>query len=293
MTIREHLTPSDLKLVPPTNLDPYQLQTWTKAYQKKNNDFLSRRDKMTEKEVIQWKYQRYVKDYLRCVKSVDDAVGDILDYLEKEGLAENTLVMYASDQGWYLGEHGWFDKRWMYEESLKTPFLAKWPGVIEPGTTNDLIVSNLDFAETFLDAAGVEIPGDMQGASLVPLFKGEKPEDWRKTFYYHYYEFPGAHSVARHYGVTNGKEKLIHYYGPSHDGGTYDTWEMFDLEKDPEELKSIYGDPNYADLQSGLKAELDRLREKYEVDEDTFVATPRQKRTPQAKKKPGEKGAKK
>ena len=285
MTIREHLTPNDLKLVPPTNLDPYQLQAWTKAYQKKNNDFLSRRDKMTEEEVIKWKYQRYVKDYLRCVKSVDDAVGDVLDYLEKEGLAENTLVMYASDQGWYLGEHGWFDKRWMYEESLKTPLLAKWPGVIEPGTMSDLIVSNLDFAQTFLDAAGVAVPDDMQGESLVPIFRGETPDDWRTAFYYHYYEFPGAHSVARHYGVTNGRQKLIRYYGPSHVAGEeYDTWELFDLEKDPNEMQSVYGDSAYARIQKTLHAKLDALREQYQVGEDTFVAPARKKRDPKAGK---------
>ncbi|MDF1739255.1 MAG: sulfatase, partial [Verrucomicrobiales bacterium] len=197
MTIKEHMTPSDLKLVAPRNLDPYQLKAWDAAYSKKNADFLAKRDSMTEKEIIQWKYQRYVKDYLRCVRSVDDAVGEVLDYLEEEGLAENTLVIYSSDQGWYLGEHGWFDKRWMYEESLKTPLLAKWPGVIKAGTKSDAIVSNLDFAETFLDAAGAEVPEDMQGSSLVPIFKGEEPEDWRESFYYHYYEFPGAHSVAR------------------------------------------------------------------------------------------------
>lgn len=261
MTIKEHLTPSDLKLVAPTNLDPYQLTAWNKAYHKKNSDYLSRRDTMTEKEVIQWKYQRYVKDYLRCVKSVDDSVGDVLDYLKAEGLEENTLVIYASDQGWYLGEHGWFDKRWMYEESLKTPLLAKWPGVIEAGSTNDSIVSNLDFAETFLDAAGVEAPDDMQGESLVPLFKGETPDDWRSSFYYHYYEFPGAHSVARHYGVTDGAHKLIHYYH-------LDEWELFDLAADPEELNSVYGKADYSDKEGELKVELDRLREYYEVPVD-------------------------
>lgn len=262
MEIKRHLTPSDLKLVAPTNLDPYQLTMWNKAYHKKNSDYLSRRDTMTEKEVIQWKYQRYVKDYLRCVKSVDDSVGDVLDYLKEAGLEDNTLVIYASDQGWYLGEHGWFDKRWMYEESLKTPLLAKWPGVIEAGTTSDLIVSNLDFAETFLDAAGVEVPDDMQGESLVPVFKGEvAEEDWRSTFYYHYYEFPGAHSVARHYGVTDAKHKLIHYY-------ELGEWELFDLKADPDELNSVYGEPEYADKQKELKKELERLREYYQVGAD-------------------------
>jgi len=268
MTIREHLNPRDLKLVPPRNLTPYQLKKWVSAYAPKNRKFLANRDSMTEKEIVKWKYQRYVKDYLRCVKSVDDAVGAVLDYLKEAGLEENTLVVYSSDQGWYLGEHGWFDKRWMYEESLKTPLLAKWPGVIEPGTENDLIVSNIDFAQTFLDVAGASQPGDMQGRSLLPLFEGEQPKDWRDHFYYHYYEFPGAHSVARHYGVTNGRHKLIRYYGPAHDGGAYDTWEMFDLEEDPNELDSVYGDEGYAEKQAELKEELERLRSELEVPEE-------------------------
>ncbi|MDA7922499.1 sulfatase [Verrucomicrobiales bacterium] len=284
MTIKEHMTPSDLKLVAPGNLNPYQLKAWDAAYSKKNADYLAKVDSMTEKEVIQWKYQRYVKDYLRCVRSVDDAVGEVLDYLDEEGLTENTLVVYSSDQGWYLGEHGWFDKRWMYEESLKTPLLAKWPGVIEPGGKSDAIVSNLDFAETFLDAAGADVPADMQGESLVPIFKGEEPKDWRTSFYYHYYEFPGAHSVARHYGVTTGKHKLIHYY-------QLDEWELFDLEKDPDELKSVYDDADYAEKRSELKKELDRLREQYQVGEDTFVAPVRKPKNKQ-KGKSGEKKVK-
>ncbi len=131
---------------------------------------------MSEEEIIKWKYQRYVKDYLRCVKSVDDGVGRVLDYLDEVGLADNTVVIYSSDQGWYLGEHGWFDKRWMYEESLKTPLLVRWPGKVKPGSINDDIVSNLDFAETFLDIAGVEVPDDMQGRSLVPMLEGNTPE---------------------------------------------------------------------------------------------------------------------
>ncbi len=278
MEIKQHLTDSDLKLTAPNNLTPEQLEKWNAAYEPKNAEYLAKRDSMTEKEIIQWKYQRYVKDYLRCVKSVDDAVGAVLDYLEAEGLKENTLVMYASDQGWYLGEHGWFDKRWMYEESLKTPFLASWPGVIEEGSVSDSIVSNLDFAETFLDAAGVEVPDDMQGRSLVPIFKGETPDDWRTSFYYHYYEFPGAHSVARHYGVTDGRFKLIHYY-------QLGEWEMFDLKKDPNELSSVHGSADYADQQARLEAELERLREKYEVPEDTMVIPQRQKKKPNKKSK--------
>ncbi|NNC88520.1 MAG: sulfatase [Akkermansiaceae bacterium] len=271
MEIKAHLSPGDLKLRTPGGLTPEQRKTWEAAYGPKNAAFEKARESMSEKEIIQWKYQRYVKDYLRCVKSVDDVVGRILDYLEEAGLAENTIVMYSSDQGWYLGEHGWYDKRWMYEESLKTPLLARWPGVIKPGTTNDAIVSNLDFPETFLDAAGVPVPGDMQGRSLVPLFEGKTPVDWRKSFYYHYYEFPGAHSVARHYGVTNGRHKLIHFYQKGE-------WELFDLEKDPEELQSVYGNSDYSAVQSALKAELDRLRAELKVPAEDPVRPPKEKR---------------
>ncbi|MEM7698143.1 MAG: sulfatase [Verrucomicrobiota bacterium] len=258
MTIRQHLTARDLKIEAPNNLTEEQAAAWNAAYGPKNEAYLAARDSMSEEEIFQWKYQRYVKDYLRCVRSVDDTVGLVLAELEEQGLAENTLVIYSSDQGWYLGEHGWYDKRWMYEESLRTPLLASWPGVIEPGSQCDAIVSNLDFAQTFLDAAGVSVPDDMQGESLVPLMKGETPSDWRTTFYYHYYEFPGAHSVARHYGVTDSKTKLIHYY---HTG----EWELFDLEADPNELVSVYGKPQYADVQASMLSELERLRDYYEV----------------------------
>ncbi len=258
MQVNRDLSEKDLKFTEPRNFTPEQLAAWNAAYKPKNEAFLAKRDSMSKKEIVQWKYQRYVKDYLRCVKSVDDAIGEVLDYLEAEGLAENTLVMYSSDQGWYLGEHGWFDKRWMYEESLKTPLMARWPGVIKAGTVNDDIVSNLDFAETFLDAAGVEVPADMQGSSLVPIFKGNTPEDWRTSFYYHYYEFPGAHSVARHYGVTNGHHKLIHYY-------QLNEWELFDLKKDPSEMSSVYGSKDYQEIQTQLEKELARLRKELKV----------------------------
>ncbi|MFC2099144.1 sulfatase/phosphatase domain-containing protein, partial [Bacteroidota bacterium] len=238
-------------------------------YAEKNAAYREAVEGMTEKERKQWNYQRFVKDYLRCVRSVDDGIGEILDYLDESGLAENTIVIYASDQGWYLGEHGWYDKRWMYEESLKTPLLIRWPGKIKAGSVNEDIVSNLDFAETFLDIAGVAVPEDMQGRSIVPVFQGNTPEDWRKSFYYQYYEFPGGHDVARHYGVTNGKYKLIHFYGPSHiEGEEYNEWELYDLEKDPNELNSVYADPEYSDIQAEMHKELDGLREELKVNED-------------------------
>jgi arylsulfatase A-like enzyme len=258
MSIRHSLNANDLKL----NKDG--------RYAGKNAAFEKAKAGMTEKEIVQWKYQRYVKDYLRCVRSVDDGIGRVLDYLDASGLAENTVVIYSSDQGWYLGDHGWFDKRWMYEESLKTPLLIRWPGVVKPGSVNDDIVSNIDFAQTFLALAGVKEPGDMHGRSLVPVLKGETPDDWRKSFYYHYYEFPGAHAVARHYGVTTGRHKLIHFYGPSHVAGeTYDEWELFDLEKDPNEMTSVYDDPEYAEVRKTMHQELRRLRAELAVPEDT------------------------
>ena len=276
MTIKKHLNANDLKLTTPKGLTPEQLKKWNAAYGPRNEAYKKALPKMSEKEVIQWKYQRYVKDYLRCVKSVDDGIGKILDYLDEAKLADNTIVMYSSDQGWYLGEHGWFDKRWMYEESFKTPLLAKWPGVIKPGSVNDELASNLDFAATFLDAAGVDVPADMQGRSLVPLFRGKTPEDWRKYFYYHYYEFPGAHSVARHYGVADKRYKLIHYYQVGE-------WELFDLEKDPNEMKSVYGRKEYEDIQKKLLVELERLRKELKVPEQDPGRPPRSKKK---KKKP-------
>ena len=255
MMVAKHLSPFDLKLRPPRNLTAEQLELWNAAYGPKNAAF--RKAELSGKDLVRWKYQRYIKDYLRCVASVDDNVGRLLDYLDAHGEADNTIVIYSSDQGWYLGEHGWFDKRWMYEESLHTPLLIRWPGVIQPGSTNQDFVSNLDFAETFLDIAGLAeaIPADMQGRSFVPLLKGATPSDWRQSFYYHYYEFPGSHAVAKHYGVRTRNYKLIHYYRVGE-------WELFDLEKDPHELHSVYADPAYAAVVTRLKAELARLQQK-------------------------------
>ncbi len=260
MTIAETMTPQDLKLKPPGNLNSKQKALWDAAYDPKNKAF--EEANLSGKDLVRWKYQRYIKDYLRCIDSVDDSVGRILDYLDEAGLADNTIVIYASDQGFYLGEHGWFDKRFIYEESLRTPFLVRWPGVTEPGSRTDAFVSNLDFAQTFLEMAGVEAPEDMQGESLVPLLKGETPDDWRKSFYYHYYEFPGPHSVRRHYGVRTDRYKLIYFYN-------LDEWEFYDLERDPHELKSVYEDPAQAEFVQAHKAELERLREHYQVPEDT------------------------
>jgi arylsulfatase A-like enzyme len=187
--------------------------------------------------LIRWKYNRYMHDYLGCLKAVDESVGRLLNALDDAGLAENTLVIYSSDQGFYLGEHGWFDKRWIFEESLRTPMLARWPALIQGGRVNRDLVSPLDFAETWLEAAGAKVPGDMQGLSLLPLFRGAAPRDWRKSFYYHYYEFPGAHSVRRHYGVVTDRYKLVHFYEPD-----VDSWELFDRLEDPRELLNVIDD---------------------------------------------------
>jgi arylsulfatase A-like enzyme len=257
MTVAEHLTPNDLKLTPQRGLNEEQTRLWDEAYGPKNTAF--KEANLQGVELIRWKYQRYVKDYLRCVDSVDENVGRVLDYLEESGLDENTIVVYSSDQGWYLGEHGWYDKRWMYEESFRTPLLIRWPGKIKPGSVNQDFVMNLDFAETFLEAAGVNIPDDMQGRSLVPVLEGKTPEDWRQSLYYHYYEFPGAHSVAKHNGVRTDRYKLIHYY----DLGE---WELFDLQNDPHELKSVYGQLQYAQVQKELLEEMERLRKQYQDD---------------------------
>ncbi len=211
------------------------------------------------KDLVKWKYQAYMQDYLACVAGIDANVGRILKHLRDEGLDKNTIVMYSSDQGFYLGEHGWFDKRFMYEESYRTPLLARWPGVIKPGTRNADLVQNIDFAETFLDIAGAPIPGDMQGKSLVPLLKGSTPADWRTSLYYHYYE-GGGHGVQRHEGVSDKRYKLIRFYSK-----TGENWELYDLKTDQSEMKSVYGDPEYKAVQARLHEELITLRKQYEL----------------------------
>lgn len=231
--------------------NPEQQKAWETAYEPKNEVF--KKAGLTGKDLVRWKYQRYIKDYLRCIASVDDNIGRLLDYLDESGLAENTVVIYSSDQGFYLGEHGWFDKRWMYEESLHMPFIVKWPGVTEPGSVNTDMVQNIDFAETFLDMAGLNIPSEMQGKSIVPLLQGKTPDNWRKSIYYHYYEYPGAHMVQRHNGVRTERYKLINYYELGEK-------ELFDLETDPQEMKSVFNDPEYAEIQTQLEDELVRLK---------------------------------
>ena len=217
-------------------------------------DFKKRWPSMSDKEKMSWQYQRYIQDYLACISSIDDNVGRVLDYLDDSGLAENTIVIYTSDQGFYLGEHGWFDKRFIYNESFKIPLLIRWPNQITAGITNDEMVQNLDFAQTFLEAAQIEIPDDMQGESLIPLLKGDTSQWNRESVYYHYYEYPGAHMVKRHYGIVTKKFKLVHFYYD------IDEWELYDRKNDPQEMKNVYYDPAYANTVTELHKKLDELR---------------------------------
>ena len=212
---------------------------------------------MTDEEKIKWRYQRYMQDYLASISSVDDNVGRMLDYLDESGLAENTIVVYTSDQGFFLGEHGWFDKRFIYNESFKTPLLIRWPNVITANTSSDEMVQNLDFAQTFLEAAGIEAPNDMQGESFVSLLKGETDKWTRDAVYYHYYEYPGAHAVKRHYGIVSKEYKLVHFY---HD---INEWELYDRLKDSNEMNNVYSDPEYADVVAEMKERLAKMRVKY------------------------------
>jgi arylsulfatase A-like enzyme len=214
-------------------------------------------------ELVRWQYQRYMRDYLACVKGVDESVGRIVDWLENHGLRENTVVIYTSDQGFFLGEHGMYDKRFMYEEALRMPLVVRWPAVISPGSSCNELVINCDFAPTFLDLAGASASEQMQGRSLTPLFRGEHPRDWRTAFYYRYYHDPGDHNTRAHYGIRTTTHKLIHFW-------RQDQWECYDLVNDPRELNNIYGDASSAEFVAGLKAQLEQL--KREVgDRDQFA----------------------
>ncbi|MGE0756064.1 MAG: sulfatase/phosphatase domain-containing protein, partial [Pirellulaceae bacterium] len=258
MTIEKTFTPLDAKLTTPAQLTPAQREKWDAYYEPRNAAF--RQANLQGQDLVRWRYNRYMHDYLGCVKAVDDAVGRVLKFLEDEGLADNTIVIYTSDQGFYLGEHGWFDKRWIFEESLRSPLLVRWPGVVKPGSVNGNLTSLVDFAQTFLDVAGVKAPADMQGASLVPLLRGETPADWRKSFYYHYYEYPAPHHVRPHYGVVTDRYKLVHFYLPD-----VDYWELYDRQQDPLEMRNFSEDPAYADTVAELKQEVTRLQKELKV----------------------------
>ena len=237
-------------------LNPSQKANFIKAYSKINEEFKKKYPKMSEKEKMKWKYQRYIQDYLGTIKAVDENVGRLLDYLDANKLMDNTIIVYTSDQGFYLGEHGWFDKRFVYDESFKTPLLIAWPGKVKAGSRSDELVQNLDFAQTILDAAGISAPSDMQGESIMPLLTGEGK--WtRDAVYYHYYEYPAEHMVNRHYAIVTKDYKLIHYYFVE------DKWELIDRKKDPMELKNVYNDPAYEKVKKDLHVRLENLRKKY------------------------------
>lgn len=253
MTLEKTFTDRDAKLAPPPSLTPEQRRQWDAYYEPRNEKF--RQANLSGQDLVRWRYQRYMHDYLGCIKSVDESVGRLLKYLDDEGLAENTVVVYSSDQGFFLGEHGWFDKRWIVEESLTTPLLVRWPKATRPGSVSSKLVSVVDFAQTFLEMAGVPAPTDMQGRSLVPLLRGETPADWRTGFYYHYYEFPQPHRVRPHYGIVTERYKLVHYYWPD-----LDEWELYDLQVDPRETKNFINDPSYAATIKQLREELEALR---------------------------------
>ena len=244
-------------------MSPEQLSKWRSHYGPKDKAF--HEAKLSGNDLVRWKFQRYAKNYLRCVKGVDESVDNLQKTLEKLGLDKNTIVIYSSDQGFYIGDHGWYDKRWMYEESLKMPFIVKWPGMTKPGSRNTDLIQNLDYAQTFLELAGAKIPEDMQGASLVPLLKGQTPKDWRKEIYYHYYEYPSVHMVPRHNGIRSKRYKLMHFYQFKNE------WELYDLKSDPDEMNNIYGDPKFAKVRKRMENRLQHLVDYYEDDSDTSV----------------------
>ena len=234
---------------------PEQRERWDEYYDPINDEFYGA--DLTGKELLEWKYQRYINDYLKCIMSVDDNVGRLLNYLEGKGLLDNTLVVYTSDQGFYLGEHGWYDKRFMYEESFGMPLVMRYPKVIKPGSVNDDLVMNLDFAPTVMDLLNIETNEPWQGESLLPLMRGEEVSDWRDGIYYHYYEYPfGWHKVKRHYGIRTDRYKLIHFYND------IDKWELYDLQEDPHEMNNIY-DEAEPELIVELTRKLDELQVQY------------------------------
>jgi arylsulfatase A-like enzyme len=250
-------------------LAPEQRAAWTKGYEERNKRFVAQ--KLKGEELLKWKYQEYLKDYLRCIKTVDDEVGRLINYLEEHDLLGNTIIVYTSDQGFYMGEHGWFDKRFMYEESFRTPLIIRYPGNNVPrGIENDALVQNIDYAPTYLDAAGAVKPEAMTGTSLLPLLSGNTPADWREYLYYHYYDYPAIHQVRRHDGVRDTRYKLVHFYGEGFGkdkGNDIDFNELFDLQNDPNELNNLYGQAAYQDIADRLQKRLDKFRTDLNTDE--------------------------
>lgn len=233
-----------------------QKQVWDAHFGPLNQAFLAdfKAGKLSHQEIVRWKYQRYMKNYLATVKAVDESVGRMLKYLDDNGLAENTIVIYSSDQGFFLGEHGWYDKRWMFEESFRMPFLIRWPGVVKPQSQPTELIQNIDYAPTFLEMAGISVPAEVQGNSLVPIMNGTVKK-WRESLYYAYYEF-GEHAVPQHFGVRSMTHKLFFFPATNE-------WNMFDLTNDPQEMVDVYNHPKYKRVQASLEQEFDRLRVQY------------------------------
>ena len=252
----EYFSRRDMKLPEPANLSGKEKLAWA-FYGAKSGEVVQP-EGMTDEEGRKWRYQRYIKDYLACVKSVDDNIGRVLDYLDNQGLAENTVVILTSDQGFYLGDHGFFDKRFIYEESLRMPFMVRYPKKVKANSVNEDIISNIDFAPTLLDLASIETEQKMQGDSFKSILEGNTPSDWKEAMYYHYYEFPYWHHVQPHYGIRTQKYTLAHFYY------NIDVWELYDLEKDPEQLNNIINDPQYTNVIKELKIQLKALMVKYE-----------------------------
>lgn len=248
-----------------------ELEAWDKAYDSENEEMI--RQNLKGEELVKWKYQRYIRDYVRCIKSLDDQIGRVLEYLDKNGLTENTIVVYTSDQGFYMGEHGWFDKRFMYEESFRTPLIIRYPKMIKKkGVKCNALVQNIDYAPTYMNLAGVKQPTWMIGRSLTDLFvnNSDTPDNWRKSLYYHYYDYPAIHMVRRHDGVTDGRYKLIHFYGKGKGkdkGNDIDSWELYDLQNDPTETDNIYSRMKDSETVDKLKTELQKYRDQYAVKE--------------------------
>ena len=254
----DFFTPGDMKLSVPDSLKGKQARAWKNMGVKrgKGEGWLPS-DTMDLEESRRWKYQRFIKDYLACVKSVDDNIGRVMNYLDESGLAENTLVVYTSDQGFYLGDHGWFDKRFIYEQSLRMPFLVKYDHIIQKGTQNNDIITNIDFAPTLLDLAGLKIPGEIQGRSFKANLSGNTPEDWPQSMYYHYYEYPFYHHVQPHYGIRSDRYKLIHFYYDR------DIWEFYDLREDPNELQNLIDHQGYFGIIDSMKKEFNRFKHQF------------------------------
>ena len=251
----DYLSNGDLKLPKPKGLEGKELIKWIFYGTGKNE--IVQPEGMSEEEGRKWRYQVFIKDYLACVKSIDDNIGRVLEYLDENGIADNTIIILTSDQGFYLGEHGFFDKRFIYEESLRMPFIVRYPKVFNKSVVNTDIISNIDFAPTLLNIAGIKTEEKMQGRSFAPLLKGKKLRNWRQSMYYHYYEFPYWHHVQPHYGIRTQRYTLAHFYY------NIDVWELYDLQKDKYQLHNVYNNPNYKKVVVKLKKELKKLQKLY------------------------------